>query len=132
MAVISNGIPEYNMNAIATTFIQIFMFLALSLTMGYALNMIFDQVDLDNFSFGFSTLFFSLILIPHNILIALVSKKMFVRMTFIFVSALYLIAWGEDLKSFPLSSLTFITSAIVTTALRSKIHYLLKDKYESL
>jgi hypothetical protein len=77
-----------------------------------------DNIKIDDLAVGTSVLLFAIIVTLQNLMSSIINKKWVTNFLFVFSIIVYLIGWGEDIKSFPYSATIFIIVGLLSLSIK--------------
>jgi hypothetical protein len=77
-----------------------------------------DNIKIDDLAVSTSVLLFAIIVTLQNLMSSIINKKWVTNFLFVFSIIVYLIGWGEDIKSFPYSVTIFIIVGLLSLSIK--------------
>jgi hypothetical protein len=77
-----------------------------------------DNIKIDDLAVSTSVLLFAFIVTLQNLMSSIINKKCVTNFLFVFSIIVYLIGWGEDIKSFPYSATIFIIVGLLSLSIK--------------
>jgi hypothetical protein len=77
-----------------------------------------DNIKIDDLAVSTSVLLFAIIVTLQNLMSSIINKKWVTNFLFVFSIIVYLIGWGEDIKSFPYSATIFIIVGLLSLSIK--------------
>jgi hypothetical protein len=77
-----------------------------------------DNIKIDDLAVSTSVLLFAIIVTLQNLMSSIINKKWVTNFLFVFSIIVYLIGWGENIKSFPYSATIFIIVGLLSLSIK--------------
>lgn len=87
-----------------------------------------ENIKISDLAVGTSVLLFAIIVTLQNLVSSIINKKGITIFLFVVAVTIYLIVWGEDIKSFPFSATVYIIVGLLSLSIKLFIDNKI-DKY---